>query len=180
VITSERVGLRARQESDVAILHAELYDDVATFARADDRPWVPINPASGDSPHAVKAATDSSVSFSVVELSSGDLAGEAILWLINLHSRSAHIGLSLRPSFQGRGLGTDSVRAMCRYGFDVRGLHRLQIETLADNFAMIGAAERCGFVREGQRRAVSWVLGEFVDEVILGLLVDEYRALPVR
>ncbi len=89
------------------------------------------------------------VRFSVVELATSELAGEAVVWSIDLHNRSAHLGLSLRPAFRGRHLGTDLVRVLVRYGFALRGLYRLQIETLADNHAMIGAALRAGFVPRG-------------------------------
>lgn len=75
-----------------------------------------------------------------MELASGELAGEALLWAIDLHNRTAHLGLSLRPACRGRGLGTDVVVALCEYGFAVRGLHRLQVDTLASNTAMIRAA----------------------------------------
>lgn len=57
----------------------------------------------------------------------------------------------------------------------VRGLHRIQIETPADNAAMLLSAERNGFTREGLRRRSAWVLGEFLDEVILGLLAEDYK-----
>ena len=75
-----------------------------------------------------------------------------MLWGIDLHNRSAHVGISLRPAFRGRGLGGDVVRVLCRYGFAIRGLHRMQLETLADNAAMIAVAERLGFTREGTMR----------------------------
>jgi RimJ/RimL family protein N-acetyltransferase len=84
-----------------------------------------------------------------------------------------HLGLSLRPAFRGLGLGTDTVAVLCRYGFTVLGLHRLQIDTLADNTAMIHAATRNGFVHEGTLRRAAWVLGTFIDEVILGRLAQE-------
>jgi RimJ/RimL family protein N-acetyltransferase len=58
-------------------------------------------------------------------------------------------------------------------GFTIRGLHRLQIETLADNAAMIRTAEQAGFVLEGTLRRAAWVNGEFIDEVTLGLLAVE-------
>ncbi len=67
-------------------------------------------------------------------------------------------------------------RALCHYGFAVRGPHRLQIETLADNAAMIRAAEQAGFVLEGALRRAAWVNGEFLDEVILGSLALEWNA----
>lgn len=42
---------------------------------------------------------------------------------------------------------------LCHYGFRVRGLQRLQIETLSDNAATPRSAEHDGFVREGVLRS---------------------------
>ena len=121
------------------------------------------------------ARTDAAI-FAVTEQASGDLAGEALLWGIDLHNRCAHIGIALRPAYQGRGLGTDAIRVLCRYGFALRGLHRLSLETLADNRAMIAVATRLGFTREGTARGAAWVNGEFLDDVSFGLLAEEFRA----
>ncbi|SDN41363.1 Acetyltransferase (GNAT) domain-containing protein [Actinacidiphila guanduensis] len=118
--------------------------------------------------------SDELASFSVVELASQELAGEALLWAIDTHNRTAHIGISLRPSFRGRGLGADVLDTLCAYAFTVRGLHRLQVDTLADNASMLAAAERVGFVREGTLRSAAWVYGGRVDEVVLGLLAQEW------
>jgi RimJ/RimL family protein N-acetyltransferase len=167
-----KVALRARRATDVAVLHAELYEDVAVRSRADSRPWRPVAEAS--SPYVVGEPRDDVSFFSVVELAGGELAGEALLWGIDRHNRIAHLGISLRPSFRGRGLGADVVRTLCTYGFSVLGLHRLQVDTLADNAAMIRAATQAGFVQEGVLRRAAWVTGDFVDEVILGLLVTEW------
>ncbi|WP_349260346.1 GNAT family protein [Actinocrinis sp.] len=173
MLRGEKVGLRARLEADVPVLHVELYDDVLTQSRAGSRAWRPIAPGS-ESPFAVSGPADDVARFSVVRLADEELAGSALLWGIDLHNRTAHLGLSLRPSFRGHGLGTDVVRVLCQYGFRVRGLHRLQLETLADNTAMIRAATRAGFVREGTLRSAAWANGEFLDEVILGLLASEW------
>jgi RimJ/RimL family protein N-acetyltransferase len=175
VLRGARIGLRARQEPDVAVLHAELYDDVATLMRSDSRPWRPIASASS-SPYAITEPSDTSAPFSVVELATDELLGEAVLWGVDLHNRYGHLGLSLRPSARGRGFAVDVVRVLCYYGFAVRGLHRLQLETLTDNQPMLATATHCGFVVEGTRRQVAWVDGAFVDEVVLGLLVDEWRS----
>jgi RimJ/RimL family protein N-acetyltransferase len=168
------VTLRARLEADVPVLHRELYEDVATRSQADSRPWRPLGEGSA-SPYAATAEPSDTAVFSVVENASGDLAGEALLWGIDLHNRIAHIGISLRPGFRGRGLSTDAVMTLCDYGFSVRGLHRLQIETLADNEAMIRAATRAGFSLEAHFRKSAWVTGAFADEVVLGLLEDEWK-----
>lgn len=107
-------------------------------------------------------------------LDTDELVGDALLWGIDTHNRVAHLGISLRPAFRGRGLGSDTVRVLCQYGFEVRGLHRLQIETLASNAAMLAAAARAGFTREGTLRRAAWVTGQFADEAILGLLAEEW------
>ncbi|MEE4546522.1 GNAT family protein [Streptomyces sp. V4-01] len=175
MIRHGKITLRAREERDVDVLHRELYEDVENRARSDHRPWRPLR-AGPDSPYAVQQGDETPV-FSIEESASGDLAGVAALWGVDTHSRSGHLGIGLRPSFRGRGLGTDTVRALCVYGFTVRGLHRLQVDTLADNAAMIAAARHCGFVVEGTLRKALWVYGRHLDEVVLGLLAEEWAGV---
>lgn len=122
MLRGETVGPRARHEADVPVLHTELYNDVATRSRADSRPWRPIAPGSPASPYAVPDPSDDAACFSVVQLTDFSvvqltdeaLAGEALLWGIDAHNRSAHLGVSLRPALRGRGLGSDVVRVLCR------------------------------------------------------------------
>ena len=90
------------------------------------------------------------------------------------HNRTAHIGISLRPAFRGLGLCVDVLHALCEYGFAVRALWRLQIETLTDNTPMLAAAARAGFTREGTLRRSAWVYGAYADEAIFGLLADDW------
>ncbi|OQR64415.1 GNAT family N-acetyltransferase [Streptomyces maremycinicus] len=175
MLRGDKVGLRARHEDDIPILRAELYDDVVNASRAESGPWRPVTPGSKDRRLVVDDTEQGSVPFSVVELEGGTLVGTATLWGIDNHNRSAHIGLGLLPASRGKGYGTDVVAVLCHYGFVVRGLQRMQIETLADNAAMLRSAERNGFAREGVLRSSAWVLGEFVDEVLLGLLAQDWK-----
>ncbi|WP_055585633.1 GNAT family N-acetyltransferase [Peterkaempfera griseoplana] len=174
MIRGEKIGLRARHDSDIPVLQTELYDDVATRTRADSRPWRPIPPGSDHSPFVVNGSRDDAACFSVVELASQELAGEALLWGIDAHNRTAHLGIALRPAFRGRTLSVDVLQTLCEYGFAIRGLHRLQIETLTDNTPMLAAAIRAGFTREGTLRHSAWVYGAYADEAILGLLAIDW------
>ena len=182
MLTGKLVVLRAPLDEDVPVLHAELHEDVPTRSRSDSRPWRPI-PAGPNSPFSFSELRDDTIVFSIVEKASGDLAGMALVWGIDTHNRLAHLGISLRPSFRGRKLGADVVQVLCHYAFTVRGLHRLQMETLADNAAMRHAAEGAGFHYEGTLRSAAWVMGEYVDEVVYGVLADEWtprNSLPGR
>jgi len=93
---------------------------------------------------------------------------------IDLHNRHAEIGLVLRPACRGRHLGTDAVHVLCHYGFALRGLHRLQMTTLADNHAMIRAGLKAGFALEGTARDTAWINGAFADGVTLSQLSGEW------
>ncbi|WP_394551785.1 GNAT family N-acetyltransferase [Agromyces sp. MMS24-JH15] len=175
MLSGRKVGLRARHDDDIPILRRELFDDVVNASRADGRPWRPLTHGFKDPRLVVDDSDDRQVPFSVVALDGGRLIGSATLWGIDTHNRTAHLGIGLLPDARGQGCGTDAVAVLCHYGFIVRGLHRLQIDTLADNTPMLRSAERNGFVREGVLRSSAWVMGEFLDEVILGLLADDWR-----
>lgn len=177
MLQGELVGLRARRAADVPVLHAGLYDDVLIRSRTHERPWRPVD--AEDSPFVADPKREDGAAFSVVTLADDELVGSAVLWGIDSHNRHAHLGISLLPECRGRGLGADTVEVLCRYGFVVLGLRRLQLETLADNAAMIAVARRSGFVQEGTLREAAWVNGEFIDEVIFGLLAEDWRpAVP--
>jgi RimJ/RimL family protein N-acetyltransferase len=173
VLRGELTGLRARTDSDIEVFETELLTDVETRIRATGRPWLPVASGAPDSPYRQAEDRNAVVRFSVIELATGELAGEAVMSGIDLHNRHAEIGLVLRPAFRGRHLGTDVVRVLCHYGFAIRGLHRLQITTLADNHPMIAAAVRVGFVLEGTARDTAWIDGAFADGVTLSLLFPE-------
>ncbi len=171
MLRGEKVYLRVREEADVPVLHTQLYEDVAGHARSDGRWWRPT--PVGESPYVVRAPRDDAAPFTVVAVEGDEVAGEALLWSIDLHNRYAHVGIALLPSVHGRGYGTETLRLLSHYAFDVLGLHRLQLETLADNAAMIASAEKAGYRLEGTQRESAWVLGEFADEVVMGLLASE-------
>jgi RimJ/RimL family protein N-acetyltransferase len=179
VLRGELTGLRAPTDSDIQVFETELLTDVETRIRATGRPWLPVAPGASDSPYRQPLDRDAAVRFAVVELATGHLAGEAVISGLDLHNRHAEIGLVLLPAFRGQHLGTDVVRVLCHYGFVIRGLHRLQITTLADNHAMIAAAVRVGFVLEGTARDTAWINGAFADGVTLSLLSGEWTS-PIR
>ncbi|WP_306208144.1 GNAT family N-acetyltransferase [Actinoplanes sp. RD1] len=181
MLRGDKVGLRAREAADVPVLHDELHGDVLTYARGTSRAWTPMTAGSAADPCGLAPEDDlSRARFSVVDVRSGELLGQCGLFGIDPLSRNAELGISLRPGARGRGFGADVVAVLCWYGFDVRGLHRIEIETLADNAAMRATARAAGFTEEGLRRQAAWVDGTFLDAVRYGLLAPEWRASRPR
>lgn len=172
MLHGEQVTLRAPAPSDAAALHAELYEDVLVRSAADSRPWVPV--AAESSPLALDPRAEDAALFSVVDRADDALAGQALLWAIDSHARSAHVGISLRPDFRGRRFAVDILDVLARYAFRVRNLQRLALETLDSNAAMIAAARRAGYSHEGTLRRAAWVDGGYRDQVVFGLLASEW------
>ncbi len=81
------------------------------------------------------------------------------------------LGYALGTAWQGKGLMTEAVGAVCAYLFET-GFHRIEIEHAADNPASGRVAEKCGFEKEGVRRARTWSvnLEKFVDVVLYAKL----------
>jgi len=73
-------------------------------------------------------------------------------------------------------VGRDAIEVICRFGFEIRGLERLSLETLEVNAPMRATATACGFVEEGRLRSAAWHLGRRVDEMLYGLLSAEWLA----
>jgi aminoglycoside 6'-N-acetyltransferase len=88
--------------------------------------------------------------------------------------RHAGIDLFIGGPYQGRGLGTDTVRTMARHLIDDRGHHRLVIDPAADNERAIRCYERVGFRRVGVLREYERDPGgAWRDGVLLDLLARE-------
>jgi RimJ/RimL family protein N-acetyltransferase len=182
MLRGKQICLRARLRSDVEVLHEPLQVDPELWMLTDNDPWVPesldVSLTKFDKRQAEEQTRH--VGFTVEtlvdvgDLPAGRVVGDACLWGIDLHARSAHVGLTLIGPARGHGFGRETVDLLVDYGFRIRGLHRLQCETHSDNAAMLGAAEAAGFRREGTLRQAGWRSGRFVDEVVLGLLAGEW------
>jgi RimJ/RimL family protein N-acetyltransferase len=95
---------------------------------------------------------------------------------VDLHEnrRQAEIGFTLAPAYQHRGYAGEAVRAVLDHLFRVRGLHKVSAEADARNAASARLLERVGFIREGLRRSHTWIKGEWTDDLLFGLLADEW------
>ena len=182
MLVGERVVLRDWRRSDVEVVHGAVAGDVRLHAVTDEHPWLPRSLEVAVQRYEKRLAEPDPAAVGFALSRKDDPAegclGTAVLWGLNQHQRTAHLGLTLVPAARGQGLGREAVGLLCRYAFEVRDLHRLQLETLAGNIAMQRAAEACGFVPEGRLRRNAWVMGERQDELIFGLLAEEWRDVP--
>lgn len=79
-------------------------------------------------------------------------------------------GLWIGAPFQGRGLGTRTVRELVEYGFGRLGLTKIEAHVFVGNWASRRIFEKNGFELEGTIRAAVQKRGRAVDEWFLGLV----------
>lgn len=75
---------------------------------------------------------------------------------------------------QGRGIGTFAVSSIVNHAFYNLNLRRLQLEVLEYNLAAQKLYRKIGFIEEGRKRKAVFKDGKYVDEIIMGLLRDDY------
>lgn len=105
----------------------------------------------------------------------GECIGHCGLFHIDVAARHCELGITIGDKeYWGRGYGREAVRLLLDYAFRVRNLRRVWLEVHAANERAIRAYRACGFVEEGRMRGHVWLAGRYVDNVIMGVLREEW------
>lgn len=106
--------------------------------------------------------------------SDGSLAGDVG---VNLHENrmQAEIGFTLAAAHQGQGYATEAVGRVLTELFTTAGLVRVSAECDARNDRSARLLERLGFRREGLRVRNTWIKGEWTDDLLFGILAEDWR-----
>ena len=99
--------------------------------------------------------------WSVVDKASGRMIGTCGFTSFNCPADSAEIGYVLSPVYQGRGLGTEAVRRVLRFGFEELNLHRIEAHFIEGNAASRRLMERVGMTFEGFAREAMKIKGKY-------------------
>lgn len=84
------------------------------------------------------------VQLSVVERASGRLVGDVGLYGVAAEPGVVKVGYTIAPAFQGRGYGTEAMRALVAFAFDALGAEIVRAYADADNVASHRVAEKVG------------------------------------
>lgn len=114
-----------------------------------------------------------------IQCSDLGLIGTANLVEINWKDRTATHGILLgEQEFRGKGYATETVLTLMRYAFEELGLYRLDSTIISSNTSSLRLyLERCGWKEEGRLRGWYWRNGKRWDKVMIGVTIDDYRAL---
>jgi len=95
-------------------------------------------------------------------------------------ARRTDIGIVLDKAHQDQGYGPEMIKYVLTWCFDSLGLNKVELGTFGFNVAAQKCYEKVGFVKEGVRRAESFVQGQWVDGIEYGMLRAEWEVLKVN
>ena len=93
---------------------------------------------------------------------------------IDYLNRCAELNIQIgEKQNHGKGMGTFAVKAMLEHAFLNLNLHRVELSVLEDNARAIHTYEKCGFQREGCKRAAVYKGGVYKNMLYYAVLREE-------
>lgn len=86
----------------------------------------------------------------------------------------AEIGYVLNPDYQGKGIATEVVGRIIRYGFENLALERIEGKFMIDNTASRRVMEKNGMIFEGARRKGMLIKGVYRDIGTCAILREDF------
>lgn len=79
------------------------------------------------------------------------------------------------PAYWGNGYATEVAQALIKFGFTELGLHKVEAGVATENIASIRVLEKSGMTREGLRRKILPIRGEWKDNYHYAIVEDDPR-----
>ncbi|GAB3926279.1 GNAT family N-acetyltransferase [Larkinella terrae] len=96
--------------------------------------------------------------------------GLIALTLGKLNFRIAEVWYKTLPDYWCQGYTTEALKELIRYGFSSLELHRIEAGCAVGNKASMKVLEKVGMVREGCKRKILPIRGEWVDAYFYSIL----------
>ena len=122
-----------------------------------------------------KKLTRSRFCWKIMLAESQTFLGLAGLFLSNDRFKMAEFYYKFFPEFWGNGYATETAKAIIKFGFNQFHLHRMEAGVATQNVASIHVLEKAGMVREGIRRKILPIRGEWKDNYHYAILKDDFQ-----
>lgn len=110
-----------------------------------------------------------------IEAQDGTYIGNIGLHDLDWENRRAQLGIIIgEKAYWGKGYGSDAIRAMIGWAFNYLNLNRISLSVYAYNERAIRCYRKCGFQHEGTMRQARYTDGQYHDELVMGVLRDEF------
>jgi len=112
----------------------------------------------------------------VIEAEEGTSIGRIFYEHLDTKHQRTEVGILIgQKEYWERGYGTDAMLAFLDYLFNELGLHRVYLRLQSYNARALKSYQKCGFTQEGILRHNTFARGEYHDDLVMGILRDEFN-----
>jgi len=87
---------------------------------------------------------------------------------------NSEVWFKLHPKYWNQGHATEAVNKVFHFGFTDLKLHRIEAGCAVENVASMRVLEKAGMVKEGHRRKLLPIRGEWIDNFEFAILETDY------
>lgn len=113
--------------------------------------------------------------WAIINKENNKCIGQIAYFLVDTKNHFGEIEYCISRKFQRQGLGTESAKAVIKYGFNNINFHKVQICHKEGNLASQGVIKKCGFKFEGTLRDYFYVEDRYVSRLYYSILKNEYK-----
>ena len=113
----------------------------------------------------------------IEDKATGRVIGTFRFHKLHMWHRKTEMGVVISQAFQKKGVMTEILPVLLRFGFEVLHLNRIVGDIFAENMGSTRLMTKFGFQKEGQLRQTDFDGERFHDTIVYSLLKAEYEAL---
>lgn len=106
---------------------------------------------------------------------SNQFIGECGMSSSNNRFKRGEIHYHIAFKHWGKGYATEVAKRLVAFGFDTLKLHRVEAGVATNNTGSIKVLEKSGMLREGLRRKILPIRGDWYDNYMYAILEDDYQ-----
>ncbi len=175
-INTQRLNLARLRSSDAATFYQYHSDPVVSCYQS----WEPesldeVTRFISDQQLVAFDTPDTWFQFAIRLRESNLLVGDMGARFPEGDSRQVEVGFTIAPAHQRQGYGIEAVKGLLGYLLGPLGKHRVFASVDPRNEASIALLNRIGMRQEAHFRESLWIKGEWVDDIVFGILKSEWN-----
>ena len=176
-IRTERLALRDLEESDAqTIFEYRSSPEVSRFQAWGTESADALQSHIRELTGTVPGRPGGWYQIGIVLLPGGGLIGDCGFRVLESEPDHAEIGIALAPEFQGNGYAAEALRALLDYLFVALRKDRVFGSVDPRNVRSMRLLARVGMRVASRRLKSLWFKGEWVDDVVFGILGSEWKS----
>lgn len=174
ILESERLAFRGFTNDDIE----DIFEYASIPEVTEFLPWE-THRVTDDTKEFLKVSKEmfekkDNIDFAIVLKSENKVIGGISVRKWNNENRCADIGYVLSPKYWKRGIITEAIKRIVKFGFEELNANRIEAQCDEKNIGSYRAMEKAGMKYEGTFRQKILMKGKYVDMKYYSILREEY------